>query len=200
MIARGIFLIVFALFSGPSAATAQTHYPQTYVLLPSAEKSAFDFSFDGVDGKPVDLAQFRGKVLLIVNTASQCGLVNQMASLQHMQRAYADRGLVVIAVPSNDFGGQEPLEGAALVEKARDEYGAEYIITGKTHVTGDKPHPFYEWASQQPRQGFNSGLPRWNFHKYLIGRDGRLVNSYGSKISPLDIVLAHNVEAALAAE
>lgn len=132
-------------------------------------------------GSPFRLSDYRGKPVLVVNTATRCGYAGQMASLEQLWQRYRERGLMLLAVPSNDFGGQEPLEGAAIAEAARETHGATYAFTEKTKVTGPDAHPFYRWAAaQRPAE-----TPRWNFHKYLIGRDGGLVGGYSSGTDPI---------------
>jgi len=145
------------------------------------EGNAYAFSFDRAEGGRIPLAAYRGKPILIVNTATQCGLAGQFAGLEQLWQRFRERGLVLIAVPSNDFGGQEPLDGAAIAEAVRQSHGASYPITGKNAVRGATAHPFYRWAATQRP----ADTPSWNFHKYLIGRDGSLVGSFGSRSEPL---------------
>ncbi|KRE00451.1 glutathione peroxidase [Bosea sp. Root381] len=143
--------------------------------------SASSFSFAKAGGGALPLAEYRGRPVLIVNTATQCGFAGQFATLEQLWQRYRDRGLMLIAVPSNDFGGQEPLEGAAIAEAARQSHGATYPFAEKTAVRGGDAHPFYRWAAaQRPAEA-----PRWNFHKYLIGRSGELVGGYAAQIDPI---------------
>ena len=159
----------------------------------SAEGSAYDHTFQSIDGKPMPLASFRGKVLLIVNTASFCGFTPQYTALQKLYETYEASGLVVIGVPSNDFGGQEPKSDAEVKVFCQGAYGITFPLTAKYHVTGGKKHSFYAWASST--LGSMDG-PWWNFHKYLVGRDGKLVTSFGTRTEPQ----APNVVAAIEAE
>lgn len=143
--------------------------------------SASSFSFARAGGGMYPLAAYRGKPILIVNTATNCGFAGQFATLEQLWQRYRGRGLMLLAVPSNDFGGQEPLEGAAIAEAARQSHGATYAFSEKTVVKGQDAHPFYRWAAlQRP-----SEVPRWNFHKYLIGRTGELVGGYSSLTDPI---------------
>lgn len=167
------------------------------VVIPADTRTAYDFTFAGADGKDVPLSQFKGKALLIVNTATGCGLAGQFLGLEQVSKTYRDRGLVVIAVPSNDFGGQEPLDAKDIANATKNDYGVDFLIVGKTHVSGDEAHPFYKWAAEQNKGGFFSSKPRWNFHKYLIGPDGSLRGSYNSLTDPLDTVMLGDIEAAL---
>jgi glutathione peroxidase len=143
--------------------------------------SAHAFAFTALDGREIRLADYAGNPILIVNTASLCGYTPQYAGLQELWRRYRARGLMVIGVPSNDFGGQEP-GGRAEIESAAAEYHVTFPIAAKTTVKGADAHPFYRWAMlQRP-----SEVPRWNFHKYLIDRNGGLKASFATPIEPGD--------------
>jgi glutathione peroxidase len=145
-----------------------------------AAGSAFDFSFTRIDGEPLPLSQFRGQPVLIVNTASFCGFTGQYAQLQSIWQRYRDRGLVVLAVPSNDFGGQEPGDEAAIQDFCETTFDIDFPITTKEHVVGMEAHPFFRWAASQVGA---LGKPRWNFHKYLIAADGRVADWF-STVTP----------------
>ncbi|KPH79004.1 glutathione peroxidase [Bosea vaviloviae] len=143
--------------------------------------SALSFSFARAGGGMYPLSAYRGKPILIVNTATNCGFAGQFATLEQLWQRYSGRGLMLLAVPSNDFGGQEPLNGAAIAEAARQSHGATYAFAEKTVVKGPDAHPFYRWAAaQRPWE-----VPKWNFHKYLIGRSGELLGGYSSMADPL---------------
>ncbi|WP_291829288.1 glutathione peroxidase [Bosea sp. (in: a-proteobacteria)] len=149
--------------------------------LAQGAPSASSFTFARVGGGRFSLADYRGRPVLIVNTATNCGFAGQFASLEQLWQRYRARGLMLIAVPSNDFGGQEPLEGAAIAEAARQTHGATYAFAEKTVVRGPEAHPFYRWAAaQRPTE-----TPRWNFHKYLVGRSGELLGGYSSITDPI---------------
>ena len=155
--------------------------------------NAYVFSFDRAEGGRVPLEAYRGKPILIVNTATRCGLAGQFAGLEQLWQRYRTRGLMLIAVPSNDFGGQEPLAGAAVAAAVRQSHGASYLITEKVAVRGEAAHPFYRWAaSQRPAE-----TPTWNFHKYLIGRDGSLAGSFSSRTDPVSSELVQAIGQAL---
>jgi glutathione peroxidase len=154
--------------------------------------SAYAFSFEGLNGSPINLADHAGRPILVVNTASHCGYTPQYAGLQKLWARYRERGLLVVGVPSNDFGGQEPGGATEIGKTAQGEYHVNFPIAQKAVVKGSQAHAFYKWAAQQrPNE-----LPRWNFHKYLIGRDGALKASFGSAVDPLDpaIIAAIEVE------
>ena len=112
-------------------------------------ESAWDFSFETLDGKPLPLSSFKGKAMLVVNTASQCGFTAQYKGLESLSKKYRDKGLVVLGVPCNDFGGQEPGTATDIAETAQHQYGASFPITAKAEVRGPNSHPFYKWAIGQ---------------------------------------------------
>ena len=159
--------------------------------------SAYDYSFTTLIGeKPLPLAQFKGKVILIVNTASQCGFTKQYSGLQKLYDDYAGKGLVILGVPANDFGGQEPGSSEDIAQFCKLNYGVTFPMTAKQAVSGDKAHPFYVWAKDT--LGFGTA-PKWNFHKYLVARDGTLIDHFNSTTAPDSERLIKAVEAALAA-
>jgi glutathione peroxidase len=144
--------------------------------------TAYAFSFDGLDGGTLRLVEHAGKPILIVNTASLCGYTPQYAGLQDLWKRYRDRGLVIIGVPSNDFGGQEPGGAPEINKTAHDDYGVSFPLAAKADVKGPAAHPFYKWAAlERPGQG-----PRWNFHKYLVGRDGLIAGVFPTQTEPTD--------------
>ena len=141
---------------------------------------AFNFS-EIANNKPFALDRYKGKVMLIVNTASQCGFTPQYAQLESLYQKYKGKGLVVIGVPSNDFGEQEPGSNNEIVNFCTLNYGVTFPMTSKELVVGDHAHPFYQWAYK--KLGFGTG-PKWNFHKYLINRKGELVDYFNSTTAP----------------
>jgi len=156
--------------------------------------SAYAFSFPALSGDDIRLAAFTGKPLLVVNTASLCGYTPQYAGLQEIWNEFRARGLTVIGVPSNDFGGQEPGGTSEITETAHHQYGVTFPIAAKAVVVGAKAHPFYKWAAEaRPRE-----VPRWNFHKYLIGRDGYIAEVFPSAVDPADTRVKTAVAKALA--
>jgi glutathione peroxidase len=157
--------------------------------------TAYDHKFTAIDGKPLPLADFRGKVLVVVNTASFCGFTDQYRGLQKLHESLEAKGVVVIGVPSGDFGGQEygtDQETKAFCEGA---FGITFPLTTKSHVRGDKAHTFYAWAASILGAG---QAPAWNFHKYIVGRDGTLVGAFGTRTKPNDPALLMVLEQALA--
>lgn len=157
--------------------------------------TAYNFSFTYLDkSKKLNLLDFKGKVILIVNTASQCGFTPQYAKLESLYKEYKDQGLVIIGVPSNDFGQQEPGNDQEIAAFCQLNYGVTFPMATKETVSGTEAHPFYIWAKKE--LGFGSA-PKWNFHKYLINRDGKLINYFHSMTSPESARLRKAVEGSL---
>ncbi|GEP10982.1 glutathione peroxidase [Methylobacterium gnaphalii] len=144
--------------------------------------NAHNFSFAKPGGGLLPLAEYSGKPLLVVNTATACGYAGQLTGLQGLWTRFGERGLTVIAVPSPDFGNQEPLDGVAIADAVRKSHGVTFPVADKTHVRGATAHPFYRWAAaEMPGQ-----TPQWNFHKYLVSRDGSLRAAFASQVEPSD--------------
>lgn len=156
--------------------------------------TAYAFGFKALDGDDILLSSYAGQPLLVVNTASRCGYTPQYAGLQQIWTRYRGRGLVVLAVPSNDFGGQEPGSAGDIHATAQGTYHVTFPITAKVVVKGQDAHPFYRWAAQQRPPD----APRWNFHKYLVGRDGNLKASFPSAVEPTDPLVVAAIENELA--
>lgn len=156
--------------------------------------NAHDFSFTAIEGGPLPLSKFKGKAVLVVNTASACGLTPQFKGLQELWAGRRDAGLVVLGVPSNDFGAQEPLSEEKVVEFCEVRYGVDFPLTTKNHVIGAEAHPLYKWIAGALGE---AAAPRWNFHKYLIGKDGALLGTFGSRTEPNDPALGAAIDAAL---
>jgi glutathione peroxidase len=151
--------------------------------MAEAKSKAHDFSFTSIAGETLSLKQFEGRVLLVVNTASHCGFTPQYADLETLWRRYRDQGLTVLAVPSNDFGQQEPGSNDEIEKFCRDTYDVDFPLVAKEKVSGDDAHPFYQWAAAE---GGADAAPRWNFHKYLIGPYGEFAGAFPSQVKPLD--------------
>jgi glutathione peroxidase len=175
-------------------ATILTAQP-TVMAANAGQGSAFDFEFTSIDGTPMPLAAWQGKVLLVVNTASFCGFTKQYAGLQKLWADYEPQGLVVIGVPSNDFGGQEPKAEGDIKSFCEGAFGVTFPLTSKQVVSGAAAHPFYKWAAAAAGP---DGVPAWNFHKYLIGRDGRMIASFSTRTAPEAGDIKAAIEQALA--
>ncbi len=149
--------------------------------------SLFDFSMKTIDGEMRDLSAYKGKVILVVNTASACGLTPQYEGLQKLYTDNKDKGLVVLAFPSNDFGGQEPGSASEIKTFCESNYKVTFPIFDKIVVSGPTPHPLYKWLSEQKAGG--PMTPKWNFSKYLLDHTGQVVAGYGSRVAPNDAAL-----------
>jgi glutathione peroxidase len=157
--------------------------------------TAYAFSFPALAGGDIHLADYSGRPLMVVNTASLCGFTPQYAGLQELWTEFRDRGFVIVGVPSNDFGGQEPGGPAEIAETAQHQYGVTFPIAAKAIVKGPDAHPFYRWAAEaRPND-----VPRWNFHKYLIGRDGYIADVFPEKVTPDDTRIKTAIARTLAA-
>ena len=155
---------------------------------------AHDFDFTAIEGGPLPFATFAGKAVLVVNTASFCGYTPQYAGLVEVWRRYRERGLVVLGVPSNDFGGQEPGSNGEIKQFCEVNFDVDFPLTDKQTVVGRAAHPFYRWVVRE--LGAKAAL-RWNFHKYLVAPDGRLVAWFPTRTAPTDPAVVAAIEAAL---
>ncbi|MFY9951678.1 glutathione peroxidase [Bradyrhizobium sp.] len=156
--------------------------------------TAYAFSFPALAGGDIRLAEYAGRPVMVVNTASLCGYTPQYAGLQELWTEFHDRGLSIIGVPSNDFGGQEPGGATEIAQTARHDYSVTFPIAAKAMVVGPNAHPFYKWAAEaRPKD-----VPRWNFHKYLVGRDGYLAEVFASAVEPSDTRVKTAIAKALA--
>ena len=152
---------------------------------------AYGFEFVSIDGKPLPLDAWRGRPVLVVNTASFCGYTPQYRDLEALWQRYRDRGFVVLGVPSNDFGEQEPGSAAEIKEYCATNYAVDFPLTGKCRVIGGEAHPFYRWIAEVVGE---AGTPRWNFHKYLIGPDGQLAGAWPTQVAPGDGRITSEIE------
>ena len=174
-----------------SQAAAETPEPRRSGM------SGFDFAFTSIDGQPLPLAQYRGHPLLVVNTASFCGFTPQYKDLEAVWRRYRDRGLVVIGVPSNDFGEQEPGSAQEIKQFCESRYAVDFPLTDKEDVIGPGAHPFFRWIAAELG---DAGAPRWNFHTYLVAPDGSLAGAWPSVVRPTDPEVTDEIERLLPAK
>lgn len=159
--------------------------------------SVYGFTVNDIDGKAVSLEQYRGKVLLIVNVASKCGFTYQYEGLEALYRTYRERGLEILGFPSNDFLGQEPGTNAEIKQFCSLNYEVSFPLFEKITVRGRKTHPLYRYLTEKKTNPAFSGPISWNFNKFLVGRDGRILARFESKVEPLSDTVAAAVEAAL---
>ncbi len=157
--------------------------------------SIYDSSATDITGKTQDLAQFRGKPMLIVNTASACGFTPQFAGLQALHAAYGAKGLVVLGFPCNQFGGQDPKPEAEIAQFCQSNYGVDFQMMGKIEVNGSDAHPIYQWLKGEKPGFLGTEAIKWNFTKFLIGKDGQVIKRYAPTDKPES--LAADIEAAL---
>ncbi len=162
---------------------------------PVMATNAHDFSFDAIEGGPLPMSSFKGKAVLVVNTASFCGFTPQYEGLQALWQDYQDKGLVVLGVPANDFGAQEPGSAEEIKRFCEANYAVDFPLTAKVSVVGRDAHPFYKWAETMLGA---SSAPKWNFHKYLVDADGNLVAAFPSSVKPRSAQLIDAVDNALA--
>ena len=155
--------------------------------------TAYAFSFKALKDGDIRLSNYVGKPILVVNTASLCGYTPQYTGLQALWTRYRDKGLMIVAVPSNDFGAQEP-GGEAEIEHTTHQYAVSFPVADKASVKAQPPHPFYKWAAaERPLD-----TPRWNFHKYLVGRDGHIAAVFATAVEPTDPRVIAAIEKELA--
>ena len=155
------------------------------------EKIFFDFNIKNNNGELINLSSYKGKVVLLVNVASKCGFTKQYAGLQEIYEKYESKGFVVIGVPSNQFGGQEPGTNSEIKNFCETNFNINFLITNKNDVKGENAHPIYIWANNNFG---NSAVPKWNFHKILINRKGKIEETYGSFTKPKSKKLIANIE------
>ena len=154
-----------------------------------------DFTARTLDGEEQDFAQFKGQVVLVVNTASKCGFTPQYEGLQKLHETYAEQGLTVLGFPCNQFGGQEPGDAAQIGSFCQNNYGVTFPMMEKVEVNGPHSHPLYEWLRAE-KGGLLGGKIKWNFTKFLVGRDGQVIERYAPTTKPEK--LAADIEKALA--
>ena len=160
-------------------------------------KTIYDFEAVQMNGQSLPLSQLQGKVMLIVNTASACGFTPQFGGLEKIHQTYKDQGLAVLGFPCNQFGGQDPASNAVIADFCQVNYGVTFTMMQKVNVNGSEAHPLYQWLCAEAPGLLGSKAIKWNFTKFLVGRDGRVLKRYASMDKPEKI--AQDIEAALTA-
>ena len=159
--------------------------------------TAYDFEAQQIDGKTVNLKQFEGKALLVVNTASACGFTPQFGGLEKLHEQYGDKGLVVLGFPCNQFGAQDPGSNEDIASFCQRNYGVSFPMMSKIDVNGEQAHPLYQWLVAEAPGLLGLKAIKWNFTKFLVGKDGQVIKRYAPQDAPDS--LAKDIEAALAA-
>ena len=160
-------------------------------------KTIYDFEAIQMNGQGLALSQLQGKVMLIVNTASACGFTPQFSGLEKIHQAYKDQGLAVLGFPCNQFGNQDPASNEVIADFCQVNYGVSFTMMQKVNVNGTDAHPLYQWLCAEAPGLLGSKAIKWNFTKFLVGRDGRVIKRYASMDKPEK--MAQDIEAALAA-
>jgi len=150
-------------------------------VLSNYDKLAYDFNFKDLDGTDLELNEYKGKVIIVVNVASKCGFTKQYEDMQKIWEKYQSKGIIMLGVPSNDFGNQEPGTSSDIKNFCEAKFGISFPMTEKVTVKGDDAHPFYLWAKKNYGK---SAVPKWNFHKIIINRDGKIEETFSSITSP----------------
>jgi glutathione peroxidase len=155
--------------------------------------SLYNISINSITGEPIDFKSFKGKKILFVNTASECGFTGQYADLEKLHKKYQDK-LVVIGIPCNQFGGQEPGTLTEIKSFCEVNYGVTFLLTEKVDVKGDNQHPLYSWLTRKEQNGVKSTSVKWNFQKYLIDENGNYIDFYYSITKPLSSKITKHLE------
>ena len=156
--------------------------------------TAHDFSFKSIDGAPLPMSKFKGKAVLLVNVASQCGLTPQYSGLEALWKDKSGKGLVVLGVPANNFGAQEPGTEKEIMTFCETRYSIDFPMTSKEDVIGAGAHPMYKWLAAELGE---DAAPKWNFHKYLIHKDGSIAGVFGPRTTPDDAAMNAEIDKAL---
>jgi len=171
-----IFIIMFSFFSKVDA---------------QYKKLFFELNIKSINGEELDLNQFRGKTILLVNVASKCGFTKQYAELQSLYEKYINKGLVIVGIPSNQFGGQEPGSNKEIKDFCETNFNITFPMTDKVNVKGENAHEIYVWAKENYG---SSTIPKWNFHKILINKEGKVQDTFNSFVKPLSKKIINNIE------
>ena len=157
-------------------------------------KLAYDYKFNDIDGNELNLNKFKNKVIVVVNVASQCGFTKQYEDMQKIWDNYQNKGMIMLGIPSNDFGKQEPGTNKDVKNFCESKFGITFSMTEKVAVKGENAHPFYIWARENYGK---SAIPKWNFHKIIIGKDGKILDTFASITNPSSTKFTKVIEDAL---
>lgn len=173
-------LIMFSLFTKSQPNSTPT-------------ESIYEIKINALNGDEINLSDYKGKYILFVNVASECGFTGQYEDLQKLYETYKDK-LMIIGVPCNQFGGQEPGTSSEIQTFCKVNYGVTFLLTEKVEVKGDNQHPLYQWLTQQSKNGSSSSSVKWNFQKYLVGKKGELIDYYFSITNPLSSKITNHLK------
>ncbi len=185
------------LLAGPLFAAALSAAP---AATPRTAKSVYDFTMKDIDGKPTPLSSYKGKVLLLVNVASKCGYTPQYAALEKLYEKYKDKGFVILGFPANNFGQQEPGTDAEIKTFCTTKYNVSFDMFSKISVKGEDQHPLYRFLTSKESDPQFAGDVQWNFQKYLVGKNGKILGKFLSAVDPLSPELTGAIEQALKAK
>jgi len=189
--AKNLFiLLALAVFTGSCGFKKVAARPDQGATDPKG--SVYDFTMTSIDGEDIPLSKYKGKKILIVNTASECGYTPQYEDLQKLHETYGDK-VVILGFPANNFGGQEPGSNKEIASFCKANYGVTFQMFSKISVKGDDMDPLYQWLSDKNKNGWNDDAPGWNFCKYLINENGELIKYYGSAIKPMSQKLVADI-------
>jgi len=158
------------------------------------EKLVYEFNFNDLNGNKINFSEYKNKVIIVINVASQCGFTSQYVDMQNIWDTYREKGLILIGVPSNDFGNQEPGTSSEIRNFCEAKFGITFPLTKKAAVKGDNAHPFYKWAKENHG---NSAVPKWNFHKIIIDKNGKVFDTFASITNPSSKRFISSLEKAL---
>lgn len=180
-----LVIIAVAFVASATAYALRGRYQKPTNPISTSTMSFYDLKINGIDGKPLELASFKGKYILCVNVASKCGYTPQYEDLEKLYEQYKEK-LVIIGFPCNQFLGQEPGSAEEIVTFCQRNYGVTFPLTEKIDVKGRDQHPVYQWLTSKSINGVSDGNVKWNFHKFLISPNGEWMKEYGSDVKPFD--------------
>ncbi len=187
-----LLVITTALISSIALSKNVSMNNEVYLPEAFAASSIYDFKVESLDGSTIDFAQFKGKKILIVNTASKCGFTKQYEELQALSEKYKGR-LVIVGFPANNFGGQEPGSSAEIIEFCKKNYGVTFPMAAKISVKGDDAAPIYKWLCNKSENGVLDAEIKWNFNKFLLDEKGKIIAKFDSKVTPMSEELTNKL-------
>ena len=161
--------------------------------LTNAQESIYNININSINGETINLEQYRGKYILFVNVASKCGFTPQYKELEKLFQLYKEQ-LIVIGIPCNQFGGQEPATEKEIITFCEDNYGVSFLLTEKIHVKGSEQHPLYNWLCSKEKNGKSNSTVQWNFQKYLVNTSGELIDYYYSTTNPMSQKITKHIK------